>query len=275
MKQKLETLQTCVEELTSTNILDFYAGWWVLQQPTQPHGNIRQSLREDVQVRWNKVKKEVQGDLLAEGLIAILSESQHIFEWNIPDDEFFELLDSHGLWVKTEGINKGEVVNRNFVGQFFKEEWLGIMNDVLIPVKSWPETRSKIKSYLSSEFDIFNISLKEFVRFIGEDMFGHGFYEWEEDFGGESWAIITENILKLWGKYPNADFEFIDHVIDLAHNNDIWLDKFVRGRSLLSALDKKFSARSPKEYVDQLSDRKIIAGVKRALPVNSSPMQNN
>lgn len=267
MKQKLETLQTRVEELTSTNILDFYAGWWVLQQPTQPQGNIRESLKEDVRVRWNKVKKEVQGDLLAEGMLAIVIESRHISGGSdassITLDQILDLLEINGIeWVaNTERLDRNPHVDL-FIHTWSKYVRREFFEDKNLFTKTWPEIKDDFQQSINkgtTRFEIPSvISLIEFCRDMFSDL------RWLTDFGGEPWANIAENILKLWREYPNAGFEFIDHIIDLAHNNNTWINKFEAGNSLLDALDKKFNARTPKEYVGELSDRKIIAGVKRA-----------
>jgi hypothetical protein len=301
-------------------------------------------LKEDVRNRWHKVKREVQGDLLAEGIIAIFEESRHIeeitrsgndlleiftfqgdIEYNNPSsnsfderiDEFISVLKSRSIRDKDEfvsdlislkeeidlemeegiaddeflkdvelNVRKGEFdraidllvdLKRWISGQFtggdsFKEDWNFFFTNVGHQVtRSWPDAREDMEFVLRTS-DICEFpELKDTLEFFAHDYFT--LPSWRANYGGESWAEITQNILKLWDEYPTADAKFIDHVVDLAHNTSTWLDKFERGHLLLDALDLKFDARSPKEYVDQLSDRKIIAGVKRALPVNSAPMR--
>lgn len=39
------------EALQGVDIYDLYAGWWVLQQPTVPEGNLRPQLKSEVENR--------------------------------------------------------------------------------------------------------------------------------------------------------------------------------------------------------------------------------
>lgn len=246
------------EKLTGPKILDLYAGEWVLSKPTHPQGNIRQSLEEDIQKRWSKIKREVQGDLLAEGSLAILNESRHV----------------------KGGAESNEYLFRSVIDKADGIEWIG--SDVQHPQRAWsqhikhkahpnnfnlvwPDIKEELERDLNADARFKVSSLKNALRFC-QYLFID--LEWEEEFGGYSWSNITKELLKLWNKYPIADFMFIDHILDLAHNMGTWLNKFELsvnpgGLSLLEALDLKFQAETPKEYVDHLSDRKIIAGVKR------------
>jgi hypothetical protein len=80
-------------------------------------------------------------------------------------------------------------------------------------------------------------------------------YDWESGFGGRSWKKIAEGGL-LYQTVP--DMVFIDHAVDLTHNNGAYIDKGIifandygHGR-YTNFLDTKRNAKTAKEVIDYI-----------------------
>ena len=56
----------------------------------------------------------------------------------------------------------------------------------------------------------------------GEELFDEGCYTWNYEYGGDNWWEISHAGL-MFHQVPNV--VFIDHVVDLSHNNDFYLMK--------------------------------------------------
>lgn len=70
---------------------------------------------------------------------------------------------------------------------------------------------------------------------------------WEENYGGEKWLMIAK-AGKMYKKIP--DLAFIDHCVDLSHNNSVFFDKgaeifFIGNKKMYNRmLNYKFNARN-------------------------------
>jgi len=81
---------------------------------------------------------------------------------------------------------------------------------------------------------------------------------WINGYGGEAWAEIAKELYKFWKKGEDKVTTIdIDHILDLAHNNDTWTDKFVNAREVIGALDDKRYAYTPHNFKSEIDDPEI------------------
>jgi len=98
------------------------------------------------------------------------------------------------------------------------------------------------------------------------DVFSTKYMVWSPNFGGRKWQIIAEAILALYKKGPIAStVRDIDHILDLAHNTGTWLNKFINKNKVMAALDKKFKAKTPHDFKSEIDDPEIRKLVGKGL----------
>lgn len=297
------------EALQGVDIYDLYAGWWVLQQPTVPEGNLRPQLKSEVEDRWYEVKRRVSENLISEGIMAITGEAKHFYRqalrlsagdnrsdsddtdernWSASGLHYGHLpkrsqrvieqaLNQYGLADLKLSLEYSSESSYDYVGGFaslgpddveLKWAWLERLafgtsgfKDAQIRMQSIlkKQDRNVLSSIEDEVQDTFGTDLKSLLEFcstIFHDL------SWESSFGGDSWGRITDEVINGYESFPGLEFEFIDHLIDLAHNTNVWIDKFTHDQKLLQALDDKFE-KDPLDWAEKVSDRKIKGALRR------------
>jgi len=104
------------------------------------------------------------------------------------------------------------------------------------------------------EFEQDNFPSVELFIAYAIKTFKRGKY-WAAEYGGASWARIAHDFLAFY-KSRAPSITDIDHMLDLVHNTDTWLDKFVYADDLSDALYLKFVL-SPEKLADKCTDKDI------------------
>jgi len=91
------------------------------------------------------------------------------------------------------------------------------------PVSHLPGLREEV--YDQAEEWVDWIDFQDLIQIFDPDQ-----YPWRTGYGGESWQMIARGGLKLQealqAKKRNETVIWLDHLVDLEHNNFLWLDKF-------------------------------------------------
>lgn len=190
---------------------------------------------EEIEKEYKEAKYKIWNNLCADGIYAIAREGRHgeieiELETPIDSDE--------------EAKYKEKI------------RWIEKFSDMCIEIyDSLPEHISKTFDEVESVMEeITEQSIEEFLKDAIE-LFS---LPWDAEFGGESWKKIAKAMLDFYETGPEKiKAEQVDYVVSLAHNNNVWLDKFPNHQEVKKALDRKFSANTPEDYREEIRNRKI------------------
>lgn len=190
---------------------------------------------EKIRKEYRNFKFKVWSDICADGIRAIINETRHAnTETNLRPIE----------------SDTEEELDR--IVQISDDFRLKVMNN---PIEL-NELRDKVN-------EMFGMSVSELLEKL-LDIYTE--LDWTGAYGGKAWANITREMIDFYNTSPrNIETGQIDHMFDLAHNTDNWLNKFPYGSSIEDALDAKRMASNPHEFKDKIRDRQIRKWLGKAL----------